>query len=65
MVDARTYFGTLQLKDLPYPSLNSFCPQITQIDADDSSKGPGLYLRYLRHLRENLGGWAAFLIPNS
>ena len=28
------------------------CPQITQIDADDILNGPGLYLRYLRHLRE-------------
>jgi hypothetical protein len=36
--------------DLPAEAINFF-PQITQIDADDITKGPGLYLRYLRHLR--------------
>jgi len=36
----------------------SFFPQITQIDADDITKGPGLDLRYLRHLRAKWGGWA-------
>jgi hypothetical protein len=36
--------------DLPAEAIN-FSPQITQIDADDITKGPGLYLRYLRHLR--------------
>jgi hypothetical protein len=33
-------------------------PQITQMDADNITKGLGLYLRYLRHLRAGLGGWA-------
>jgi len=31
-------------------------PQITQIDADYITKSPGLYLRYLRHLRANWVG---------
>ena len=35
-----------------------FSPQITQIDADNITKGPVLDLRYLRHLRANMGGWA-------
>jgi len=28
-------------------------PQITQIDADNVTTGPGFDLRYLRHLRAN------------
>jgi hypothetical protein len=32
-----------------------FGPQITQIHADDITKGPSLYLRYLRHLRASSG----------
>jgi len=33
-----------------------FFPQITQIDADYIPMGPSIYLRYLRHLRAELGG---------
>jgi hypothetical protein len=35
---------------------SNFLAQITQIDADHITIGPGLYLRYLRHLRAKWDG---------
>ena len=40
-------------------------PQITQIDADDITKSPGLNLRYLRHQWANMGSWKVIRNPKS
>jgi hypothetical protein len=37
------------------PKSSKTPPQITQIDADNITNRPGPYLRYLRHLREDMG----------
>ena len=39
-------------------------PQMTQIDADNITQSPGLYLRYQRDLRTDLG-WKAGMLDES
>jgi len=41
---------------IPFLWSRTISPQITLIDADDITEGPGFYRRYLRHLRAELAG---------